>query len=194
MPLAIQDSNALENFLQENWSRDGYKDSIEEQEYFDKGRKYLNEYYNNRQDEGEVIFSEEMVFNKINESLTLCGKIDKVFINNNNEIEVLDYKTGEKFDLSLDLTTDIQLPIYILLTKYKLNTYPQIVSYYHLPTNKKISVRVNRTTFIKSVDNLKSIIREMFKESTYVPTPTKYCNLNCEYFKYCDVYKKRDMH
>jgi hypothetical protein len=67
MPVGAQDSEVLEIFLQNNWSKDGYKNSIEEQQYFDKGRNFLKQYHLNKLDVGTVLITEEMIFNNINE-------------------------------------------------------------------------------------------------------------------------------
>ncbi|MDY3207692.1 hypothetical protein, partial [Clostridium baratii] len=57
--------------------------------------------------------------------------------------------------------TDIQLPLYIILLKHKLNIIPNVISYYYLSTNNKISLNISNDIINDSLERLKSIINDM---------------------------------
>ncbi|MPN61378.1 hypothetical protein SDC9_209114 [bioreactor metagenome] len=103
-----------------------------------------------------------MVYYNVNNSLTICGKIDRVFINSDGKIELLDYKTGINNNLMIDINTDVQLPLYIVLLKHRLNIVPDIISYYYLTNNNKISLEITEDVINVCLDRLKSIITDMY--------------------------------
>ena len=103
-----------------------------------------------------------MVYYNVNKSLTICGKIDRVFINSDGKIELLDYKTGINNNLMIDINTDVQLPLYIVLLKHRLNIVPDIISYYYLTSNTKISLEITEDVINICLDRLKSIIADMY--------------------------------
>lgn len=105
-----------------------------------------------------------MIFYNVNSTLSICGKIDKVFINLEQKIELLDYKTGFNTSLMIDPTTDIQLPLYIILLKHKFNIVPNVISYYYLSNNTKITLDITPDIINYSLSRLKSIINDMNDE------------------------------
>lgn len=130
-----------------------------------------------------------MVNHVIGKNLILCGKVDKVCVNENNKIEILDYKTGASFSPIIDLHNDMQLPIYLLLLRYKLGVFPSVISYYYLSINDKVSIEVTKEVIEFTLLQLKTIIKNIYYETQFEFTPTTRCKTNCEYFELCEFFK-----
>ena len=151
----------LERLLNKNWIVEGYDSTEEMLNNFVRAKNILSTYFNDRKDIGKTLFSENMLYYNVNTSLTICGKLDRVYINEDGRIELVDYKTGNNTNLMIDINTDIQLPIYIVLLKHKLNIVPDIISYYYLTNNSKISLEITDDVIIFYLDRLKKIISDM---------------------------------
>lgn len=157
-----QTLKALERLLNKNWIIEGYNSTEEMLNNFIRAKNMLANYFNDRKDLGKTLLNEEMVYYNVNNSLTICGKIDRVFINSDGKIELLDYKTGINNNLMIDINTDVQLPLYIVLLKHRLNIVPDIISYYYLTSNTKISLEITEDVINICLDRLKSIIADMY--------------------------------
>jgi len=107
--------------------------------------------------------------------------LDKSYLRSDNAIETIDYKTGKNIE-SIDT---LQMPIYLLLTKAKLGCFPDVVSYYYLAHNKKVSQEVTEDYIKESLDFLLEISNKIMEEKKYLCTPTTYCSTHCEYFHNC---------
>lgn len=175
--------------LHRHWNSEGYRFKEDEESYFLKAEEMLQIYCNDRKDLGRIILSEEMISHDIGKSLALCGKIDMVYANENNKIEILDYKTGDSYSPIIDLHNDMQLPIYLLLTRYKLGVFPGIISYYYLSINNKVSIEITKEVIEYCLSQLKNVISEIYYETQFQCNPTTRCQTNCEYFDHCEFFK-----
>lgn len=164
LPIEEQTINSLQTLLNKNWINDGYNSTEEMLGEFIRARNMLDTYFADRKDLGKLLLSEQMIFYNVNSTLSICGKIDKVFINLEQKIELLDYKTGFNTSLMIDPTTDIQLPLYIILLKHKFNIVPNVISYYYLSNNTKITLDITPDIINYSLSRLKSIINDMNNE------------------------------
>jgi RecB family exonuclease len=189
-PLELQIYESSLPILEKHWISDGYESREDELSYLLQAKEMLENYCNDRKDLGRIILSEEMIKHDISKTLTLCGKIDKVYVNENEKIEILDFKTGNSFSPIIDLHEDIQLPIYLLLLKYKLGIFPSIISYYYLSINYKVSLEVTKEVIDYCLLQLKNIITEINLETQFPYTPTSRCNIICEYCTSCEFFKK----
>lgn len=188
----IQDSQyktleILHKLLKKNWIRDGYSSIDEERIFGLKALDMLTNYFNNPKDLGKRnLLIEEMVYKNIDDKFILCGKLDKVYLREDETLETVDYKTGESI-LPVD---NLQLPIYILLTQDKVGFFPHTVSYYYLAHNKKSSSEVEE----KDIDNILQLIwhirDEIDRETDFPCNPTPRCQKTCEYYVLCDAAKK----
>lgn len=171
--------------MQKHWNSEGYKSKKDEENYFLKARKMLQNYCNDRKDLGRIILNEEMIKHHIGKNIVLCGKLDKVYINENNKLEVLDFKTGESFSPIIDLKNDLQLPVYLLLLRYRLGVFPDVVSYYYLSINDKVSIDVTKEIRDYCLSQLKDIISDIYYETQLKHTPISCSKTNCVYFGHC---------
>ncbi|WP_156874014.1 PD-(D/E)XK nuclease family protein, partial [Thermobrachium celere] len=77
-----------------------------------------------------------------NNNIILFGKIDRAIVTLNNEIEVIDYKTGNTIEYEGDFVLDPQIACYIELFKNNFNIVPNYISFYYLTHNKKVQIKI----------------------------------------------------
>jgi len=180
---------SLHKLLRKNWIRDGYESREEEREYGLKALEMLENYFNEPRDQGKKnMLIEEMIRMDMGGKYILTGKLDKVYLREDEKIETTDYKTGN----TIEVFNKLQLPIYILLTKEKTGHYPDIISYYYLVHNKKIEMEVTKELIDEVVHMLGNIYEQMSAEKEYSCSPSEYCENTCEYFENCNEAKDTD--
>ncbi|MEJ8554837.1 RecB family exonuclease [Tepidibacter sp. Z1-5] len=175
----------LHNLLRKNWIRDGYESKEEEREFGLRGLDMLSNYYSKPQDKGKKnLIIEEMIY-KNNDDYVLCGKLDKVYIDNKDSVEIIDYKTGN----TVTPVDNLQLSIYLILAKEKLNYYPSKVSLYYLSKNKKITNEIDENSIKNSNEIVSNLCEKIKKEENFKLNFNSHCKNNCEYYKVCDASK-----
>ncbi len=190
LPQTEQLYEVIVPLYKKHWKNDGYKTQTEKETYYQKGLEMLKSYCDDRKDLGETLFCEKMIFYNVNANLTLCGKIDKVFKTTDAKIELLDYKTTNSPCDEIDFINDMQLPVYLILTKYQLGNYPNVISYYYLSSNTKVSLELNDEILNYCIENLRNTIKEIKSEHAFELTPSFLCNSSCEFINSCDLLKR----
>lgn len=184
--IANEEDKTLEKLLKlfrKNWIRKGYSSIEEEIEFGKKGIAMLTSYFNDPKDESKkILMVEEMIYKDIDGEFILCGKLDKVYVHKDNSTETIDYKTGS----TISVIDNLQLPIYLLLTHEKLGHYPDIVSFYFLQPNRKVSREVDMDYIEEAIELVKEAGLTICCETEYPCTITPNCKDGCEYFLICN--------
>jgi len=174
----------LENLhllFRKNWIKDGYESRDEQREFGLRGLDMLETYYSDPKDNGKKnLIIEQMVYKDMGEFI-LCGKLDKVYVRDDDKVEILDYKSGN----SINPIDSLQLYIYLILAEEKLGYYPDAVSYYYLAENKKIIKKIDEQTIDEAVNYILHICTSICKHTEYRLTPTPYCATSCQYNNLC---------
>ncbi|HCS79368.1 TPA: hypothetical protein DIV55_06570 [Patescibacteria group bacterium] len=185
----------LEELLQKNWVREGYKDKQYEQAMWHKGVRFLQEFYKTEfRPEAKILALENtftVAITKTQEGfLKIGGKIDRIDDLGNGGIEIIDYKTG-RVPAKRKLDTNLQLSMYALaatqIKEAPFNRKPEQVklSLYFFDTQEKIST--TRTS--KQLEKDRETIREIAKEietSDFKCSGSELC-VNCEYKLFCGI-------
>lgn len=175
--------DTLHALLRKNWVRKGYSSIEEERAFGLRGLDMLTRYYEDPKDQGkETILIEEMLSIDLKEYI-LDGVLDKVYVTHDNNLEIIDYKTGNNM-YPLD---NLQLPIYLFLSKEKLGVYPNLVSYYFLSHNKKYTREVTKELINDLSMDIHNLCTSIIKTKDFHHNSTPYCKSNCQYYQLCSI-------
>jgi DNA helicase-2/ATP-dependent DNA helicase PcrA len=176
----------LLKIYEESWVDFWYKDKKEKEEYREKGKKILKEFYEKLKKEKPKPISLESGFNfKISDSKNIYsvkGKIDRVD-EVDNGIEIIDYKTG-KAKTKLKTEDKEQLLIYQIAAQEAGIGKPVKLTYYYLDNTTTAS-------FIGSEDDMEKLRNkitetiENIKKSDFSAKPSKLCEF-CDFKGICE--------
>ncbi|MBL7150378.1 UvrD-helicase domain-containing protein [Candidatus Microgenomates bacterium] len=181
----------LLNFLEKNWVPLGYASKIHEKKMLHRGKKMLKSFYQKAYDSKVNLLDLEKPFSfPLTNRLKIKGIIDRVDQLKNNQIEIIDYKTG-KTKTQKEIDQDLQLTIYAMTAVDKgiYGKKPEdiLLSFYFLDNQEKISTKRNSQQLKKAKQELIKKAKEIEK-SDFPPTPSKLCDF-CEYRLLCEEWK-----
>ncbi len=174
----------LKRLLKINWLKEGYESKAHEQEFFKKGKKFLEEYLKKNQPlqtAGEASSLEESFTIPISEDLKVGGKIDRIDDLGNGKIEIWDYKTGERVPTQKEVDNNSQLTIYAMAQNIKPENIK--LSLYYFETQKKITTTRTAGDLIKAKEEILSM-REEMEKSDFTCSGGFLCQ-NCEFRLFC---------
>lgn len=154
----------LYQLLKDNWVSTGYESLDEEQDFYNRALKLLMNYARNPLDSSyDSLIINKALYSKINQRLALWSKIDRVYENSDNSIEIVDYKTGRVINHKQNFNLDLKTAVYVLLVHNNLNIFPNYVSYYYLSCNKKFTREFHYADLPKIYDFLSSFTQRSNK-------------------------------
>ncbi|MFH1602047.1 MAG: UvrD-helicase domain-containing protein [Candidatus Shapirobacteria bacterium] len=187
----------LLKLLSQSWISRGFKSKLEEKKAKQNAAKMLKNYYQkgfNYQNVDQVMALEQSFNFKITPGLKIGGIIDRVDNLKNNQIEIIDYKTGARIPKQKDVDGNDQLTLYALaasslkdLSFYRpLNKI--ILSLYFLDQGKKLSSKRTPSQIGKFKEKIINLAKELektnFPSQPNTPFPCDFC----EYKLLCDAW------
>ncbi|KKU10109.1 MAG: hypothetical protein UX13_C0020G0001, partial [Candidatus Woesebacteria bacterium GW2011_GWB1_45_5] len=180
--------------LTKDWVKEGYTNKKHGEDFFEKGKIYLQGYLKEGFNPKIIPAAMEQPFtvplNLKDKSLKIGGKIDRVDVLPDGTVEIVDYKTGATIPTQKDVDSNLQLSFYALAaTRIPLPPYnkkPEQVklSLYFLDEQEKI-------TTTRSVKDLEKAVEDIFKakeeieKSEFRCSGHMFCQNNCEYSLFC---------
>ena len=174
---------------EEFWQADGYQDKPTREEYFEKGKKALKDFWADYSlnPPAEILFLEKKFSFKVGEDV-IKGTIDRVDQLADGSLEIVDYKTGKNKAAAkkgrLDFADKRQLILYQLFLEEYLGVKVSALSFYYLESGEKISF----TATEKEIDKLKlEMTTEIaaIKKRQFAPTPSMMCQF-CDFNQICE--------
>jgi len=178
------------NIYNEEWIDNWYRSVEEKNEFYDKGKEILKNFYNNfKEDCNILLINNELALEKsfqlkINGDI-IIGTIDRID-EVKGGVEIIDYKTGSP-KKTLTKEDKLQLLIYALASKKVLGLNPVKLTYYYLEDCSKASFNVKDEIIEKTELELKEIINKI-KRSNFKPSSGWHCQF-CDFRDIC-VHKK----
>jgi DNA helicase-2/ATP-dependent DNA helicase PcrA len=181
----------LIKIYKKNWIPIGYSSRSHEERMKKEGEMILNNYFDKYHNSSLNILGLEKPFKiKISDDIFLSGKIDRIDKSKNNEIEIIDYKTGKK-PAERDLSKNMQLTIYSLAAQDK-NSYNKKLAdinltFYYLQTPEKITLKKSTEDLLKTKDEIIQIVKEI-RKNEFNANPGKHCDF-CSFKIICEAWK-----
>jgi len=191
----IPEPCSLERLLEELdnvWLRDGYESEKQEQEFKEKGRAILTQFYHENLPSFAVPLAIERRFSLDVDGITINGIIDRVDRLSNGGIEIIDYKTNNKLPPKTKINTDLQLPIYHMAIENIYGEPPQKVTLYFLVPNQRITTTKTKSDIKKAKDIIHKVAGDI-QDNKFEPFKNALCPW-CDFIERCmeeypDVHK-----
>ncbi len=163
------------------WIDDWYNDKAHQEEYRDKGRRLLKEFYEQHKDNWPTTKFLEKPFTLKIGDVVMKGAIDRADTVPGG-IEIIDYKTGNvpKDDKAVDHE---QLLLYQLAAEQVMGEKPVLLSYYYLDGNKKFSFLGTPDELKEEQAKIQSVVAKV-KSGDFTPTPGLHCK-TCDFREIC---------
>ena len=144
--------------------------------YDEKFNIYLNNLRNELESEWNVLAIEKK-FKIQYDKYNIIGFIDRVDINKNEELRVIDYKTSKEAFKDNKLATPLQMFIYSLACEKLYNKRPieYIYDFVFLDIEKKACTKGYYERGIKKLSKIFNSIEECKNKEEYIPKPTPLC-------------------
>jgi len=138
--------------------------------------------FSNKLDDNWRVLDVEKDFKIKYKDEVIEGFIDRIDINQNKDLRVVDYKTSKDIYRDDKLTTPLQMFIYTLACEYLYNKLPieHIYDFIFLDKIQQACTKGYYNRGLKKLDKLLGSIKECEEKSIYVPKPTPLCHW-CEY-------------
>ncbi len=183
----------LVKILNRNWLFFGFRDEKAGKLLKKRAEKMLLNFYKKfHKDKLNILDLERWFKIKLNENITIKGKIDRIDLLDNNELEIIDYKTGEKPKNSKRFDNDLQLPLYAYAashpTLYNKPLEKIKLSYIYLPKGEKVTFKKKE----EDIEKLKKIVIEVaekIQKGEFSPTPSPFICDFCPFKIICDAWR-----
>jgi diguanylate cyclase (GGDEF)-like protein len=185
LPVEKRSFEQLQHLLKRCWLRKGYKDLTEERDYGHKALDILENFYNNFDSKIKPVLLEKF-FSIEDTNFRLCGKIDRVDKLDNDEYEVIDYKTGNYVPSEEEVQNDLQMKIYGLGVKNLVKTYPQKCSFIFLLHNEKISIELNEEILQETKNIINDTALKIANDEIFEPKKNQFCH-SCDFAQICPL-------
>ncbi|MGA3295389.1 MAG: ATP-dependent DNA helicase [Candidatus Acidiferrales bacterium] len=120
------------------WTSAGFPDEYQEEEYRKAGREQLEAFYDSYvAAPAEVLYQEKGFELPLGHDVVVTGRMDQVNRVGENEVEIVDYKTGRPRDAK-KAASDLQLSIYALAAREVFDLDPTRLVFYNLANNEAV--------------------------------------------------------
>jgi DNA helicase-2/ATP-dependent DNA helicase PcrA len=179
----------LLKFLEKNWSSQGYANRTHEQRMKKRGEQILVDFYQKFDWKTRVKELELPFVIKINPSLKIGGKIDRID-ENQRKLEIIDYKTGRVM-AQKDLDSSLQMTLYALAAAdkgiYRKKAEEIILTFYFLDAGEKKSTFRSEAELKKAKKTLIAKAKEI-EQSSFNAKPGTMCDF-CDYRLLCEAWR-----
>ena len=171
------------------------KEYLKPEDYFNKGVKFLIDYYVTHQPfEDGTLEMEKQLNLKLHPEKphTIIGYIDRlVFDKERNRYEIHDYKTANFLPKQEKFDQDRQLALYAIAIRELFGKDKKILLIWHyLNHNQKIISKRTDEEYDKLRQDIINLIDEIESTKEFPPNPSQLCDW-CEYKNSCPVWNKK---
>ena len=181
----------LFGFYQKLWMPIGYSSLNHEQRTKEEGEKMLISFLTKFHRPDLNILALEQSFKiKISSDIYITGIIDRIDKINNNQIEIIDYKTGKK-PADRELKKSLQLSIYTMAGADKGFLNKKITEinlvFYYLQTQEKVTLKRTAAEINEVKEKVKEVVTEI-RKNEFPPNVGLHCDF-CNFKMICEAWR-----
>jgi DNA helicase-2/ATP-dependent DNA helicase PcrA len=175
----------LLKLYEESWINEWYSSKALREQYYQKGKKALTDFYKKHQNNWPDVKSVERGFTLKIGPYSLKGKVDRID-NVEGGVTITDYKTG-KPKSEKDIDKD-QLLIYQMAAKQVWKEEPKELTFYYLDDNSEVAFLGTEEELNKMQKKVVGLIEQMY-EGDFSPKPSKQTCQFCDFNSICPYSK-----
>jgi len=170
------------------WSSAGFPDDYQEQEYRKAGREQLEAFHRSYVAAPCDVLHQEKTFElPLEENVLVTGRMDQINRIADDEIEIIDYKTGRPRDQK-QASNDLQLSVYALAARDVLELEPERLIFYNLMNNQAVATTRDEKS-LKAVKQRIAEVADNIRAGEFSPRPTFSCG-TCDYKTICPAHEQ----
>lgn len=181
-----EEESLLLRLLEKNWLSEGYFSKKHEQESWQRAQKFLQGYLSaDLHRKANPIYLELPFTFRVDKTLKITGKIDRIDELADGVIEIIDYKSGANVPTLKEIDLDLQMTIYALAAVEVLNKHLEKVrlSFYFLEAGQRITTTRTWQQLEEAKKDLLAIRNEI-ERSDFSCSRSRICE-NCEFKLFC---------
>jgi DNA helicase-2/ATP-dependent DNA helicase PcrA len=145
----------MRRIYETEWSRVGYEDDYQEEEYKKDGLEQLRVFHAALSEAAPEILEQEKSFElDLEDNVIVNGRIDQINSLGGKNVEIVDYKTGKPRTAN-EAKKDLQLSIYAIAAKEILELNPVRMVFHYLQNNE----RQETTRDAKQLDEAQKMVQ-----------------------------------
>jgi len=176
------DIEELIDSYNKSWKNEGFNSPQQAYEFFEKGRRMLENYFRENLSLKSEILHVEKEFSFEFGKNRMRGIIDRIDRHPDGTFEVIDYKTHNEIWKQEKADADLQMSIYALACERALGFKPDVLTYYFLAFGKKLVTRRTREQLESAVRTVQSTAEKI---SGGLFAPDKAACPRCDFRKTC---------
>jgi DNA helicase-2/ATP-dependent DNA helicase PcrA len=176
------------SIYEREWSAAGFIDEFHEKEYHKAGREQLEAFHRSYSAAPADILYQEKAFElPLDHEVVVTGRIDQINRLPNDEVEIVDYKTGRPRD-EKKAATDLQLSVYALAAQDVLDLTPGRLVFYNLGTNEAVGTTRDKKT-LAAVKQKIAEVADQIRAGEFSPKPGFSCGY-CDFKPLCPAHEQ----
>lgn len=182
----------LHQFLYDNWDSSGYAEVPRDRQLRDwnKARRTLETYFRRVGDDYQPAADTEKWFElPIGDTALVVGSIDRIDVDANGDLHVVDYKTGRLRDRTR-VRGSLQLAIYALACEYLYGRLPATVCLDYVVADVPVVVPREELDLEGARDAVLAAARQV-RANDYEPEPNRLCDW-CDFQPICPAWDGDD--
>ncbi len=166
-----------------SWLDEWYESKKHEEEYFEKGKRMLTEFYRLHEGQWPTTAALEHPFTMKVGEYTIKGVIDRID-RVPGGVALVDYKTGKTPEKERDVPKE-QLLLYQIAVKETMGETAQSLVYYYLDAQKQFSF-VGTDKELAALQEKMIATMQSIEQSDFAPTPSSNICNNCDFRDICE--------
>jgi len=175
----------LLNIYEKNFHGEWYRNKEDREKYYEKGKEILKVFFEklNQNNYPQILVLEKNFNTKIG-NYFFRGAIDRIDKIGDREVEIIDYKTGSPKE-KVYYKDKKQLILYKIAVEANLGVKGEVLSYYYLENNSKVSFEASEQDIEKLRNEIEETIAKM-KLGRFDPKPGPLCAY-CDFNQICEA-------